>query len=104
MMEKITLNREELEGKAKELGIKFNATISDENLQKKIDAVLNKENNENREELEGKILITSICAGYRKEVESYEEASQETGLSINAIKEAIESRDLISGYRFNIVK
>ena len=97
------MNREELESKANELGISFKQNITDENLQKKIDAVLNKDNTLNREELEGKIVITSICAGYIKEVESYEEASQETGLSIDVIINAVKSADLVAGYKFKII-
>ena len=49
------------------------------------------------------IVITSICAGYKKEVDSYEKASEETGLSVDTIVEAVKSGDLVSGYRFKIV-
>lgn len=103
-MEKITMSREELEGKAKELGITFKATITDENLQKKIDAALNNTGNEGREELEGKIVITSICADFKKEATSYEEANEITGVSIDDIKSHAANGTMISGYRFKIVK
>lgn len=49
------------------------------------------------------IVITSICAGYKKEVDSYEKASEETGLSVDTIVEAVKSGDLVSGYRFKII-
>lgn len=98
------MNREELEGKAKELGITFKATITDENLQKKIDAALNNTRNEDREELEGKIVITSICADFKEEVTSYEDANEMTGVSIDDIKSHAANGTMINGYRFKIVK
>ena len=63
------------------------------NLQKKIEEV---------EEV--KIKITSIAATYKKEVLSYEEASEETGVPIDAIKANATTGSMINGYRFNIIK
>lgn len=66
---------------------------TDNNLQKKIEEV---------EEV--KIKITSIAATYKKEVLSYEEASEETGVPIDAIKANATTGSMINGYRFNIIK
>lgn len=68
---------------------------TDNNLQKKIEEV--------EEVEEVKIKITSIAATYKKEVLSYEEASEETGVPIDAIK-ANATGSMINGYRFNIIK
>lgn len=69
---------------------------TDNNLQKKIEEV------EEAEEV--KIKITSIAATYKKEVLSYEEASEETGVPIDAIIANATTGSMINGYRFNIIK
>ena len=52
---------------------------------------------------EVKIVITSIAATYKKEVLSYEEASEETGVPIDAIKANATTGSMINGYRFKII-
>ncbi|MGE3593242.1 MAG: hypothetical protein AB7G52_12235 [Arcobacter sp.] len=52
---------------------------------------------------EVKIVITSIAATYKKEVLSYEEASKETGVPIDAIKANAATGSMNNGYRFKII-
>lgn len=57
------------------------------------------------EELEtGRIVITSICADFKKEATSYAEANEFTGVSIVDIKSNAANGTMINGFKFKIMK
>ena len=114
------MSREELIATAVALGLLFEKNISSANLQKKIDEKNAKLEAQLKDvdleipptvdevkdmQIDDNALIKreTVCKSYRTKIKGFEEAARRSGVTVDEIKEAIDSGKPIGGYLFTFI-